>query len=431
MEIKKISDYRVIYYFCINIDELEKTLSYNYNIIKHKINFKGFRKGHVPIKVFQKFFNTDYLYNKVFEDLITQKYQEILKDKKMEIIGQPELIDLKPYPLDFTQPLSFGLDVNLVPKIDLCKYKGLEIIKKNFNIEEEVEKKIKQLLEQQYIFEDKKSNLLLELSDIAVFDFEGFINKKTFEGNRAENFYLEIGSGKFIPGFEESMIGMKIQEKKEINVTFPSDYHLQNLVNKKAIFNVCLKAIKIKKPVILSNKVVKKMNFKNVENIFELKKNIKKNLEIENNFKEQKYFKEQILNHIINNSYVDISRYFLDKIKEQEIENLKRKIMQEKITLEQYFISLNISQEKFEKNIEEKILNEFKWKILLKKIIEQEKLTVFETEVEQIKQEINKVDNKNIQVNKNNFSSSRIKSYLLEEKVFNFIISKAIIKNRY
>lgn len=430
MEIKKIGDECVIYSFFCGIDELKKHLSDNYEKIKTTITFKGFRKGHVPLKIFQKFFNTDLLYNKVIESLINEKYLAILKDLTFEFIGEPELIDVKPKIIDFNKPFLFSLKFYLKMKIQLCQYKGLIIYQNKLNISEiDIQDKINDLLDKKIIYQNKISNSFLELKDIAVCDFEGFIDGKAFENNKAKDFYLEIGSNTFIPGFEKAMLGMKIGETKQIDIVFPANYYIPNLSNKKTIFNVFLKFIKQKNNNVLNNEIIKYLKTSGINGIEELKSNIKQQIEFEYKLKNKQYIKDQILDQILKNSHIDISKDFLNKLKIEEIENLKQELKQKQITLDQYLVSLNLSLKELEQNIINQLSHKLKLEFLLREIIDQEKIVVSEEEIQTIYQKINYNYSNKINSKNKNYSLDQVKNYLLEEKVFDFIIKESIIKD--
>ena len=205
-------------------------------------NIPGFRKGKAPQAIVEKYYGKEIFYEDAFNEIASEEYEKSVEESKLEVVGRPQ-VDI--VTMEKGQDLVFTAVVAVKPEVELGKYKGIEIEKIEYNVKEsDIENNLKQM-------QEKNSRVIsvetpVENGNIAVIDFEGFVDGKAFEGGKAENYSLEIGSGSFIPGFEDQVIGMKIDEEKDINVKFPDEYFSKDLAGKDATFKVKLHEIKKK-----------------------------------------------------------------------------------------------------------------------------------------------------------------------------------------
>lgn len=428
MEIKKINDQKVQYFFEVSSKELETQLASAYEKIKPKVEIKGFRKGHVPRKIFENRFGKDNLYSDALENIVQTKYQEVLQKKDFESMGMPQVIDLDEKKLKDNQNFTFGLEFIVKPKVTLKKYLGLEITKDDLEVTDyEVEEKINSLLEKQTTLESKTQNDFLELTDIAIFDFEGFVDDKPFEGGTAKDFSLEIGSGQFVPGFEDQMLGMKQGQTKDINITFPSDYHQKSLVNQKAVFKVTLHQIKTKKIPQLTDNLVKSLKLVNASTVEELKNNTKQTLLAQKKHKEKENVEKQVIEQLVKNSELEIPQEIVSQEQIRLQKEFEAQLKQQNLTLEQYKQYLGIDDEKMEKEFSQQAQKNIEYQLIMEQVAAQEKLTISQEKIEQKYQNLSNHYKVPVNQIKQNLPEKNLKHSLLMGEALELVINKAVV----
>ena len=227
----------------IEAEKFENAIKKVYFQSAKYFNIPGFRKGKAPQHIVERYYGKEIFYEDAFNEVVPAEYEKALEENKIEAVSRPKIDVVK---MEKGQDLVFTAIVATKPEVELGKYKGIEIEKIEYTVEDEaVENEIKTMQEKNarlVTIEDRA----VEQGDITIIDFEGFVDGVAFEGGKAENHELEIGSGSFIPGFEDQIVGMKIDEEKDINVTFPKEYFSKDLAGKEAVFNVTLHEIKMK-----------------------------------------------------------------------------------------------------------------------------------------------------------------------------------------
>lgn len=262
----------------------------------------------------------------------------------------------------------------LKPEIKICDYKTIPV--KNYNSEitdEEVQKKIDFLFKHNPILESKEKDASLELGDIAIFDFQGYLNGQLFEGGSATNYTLEIGSNQFIPGFETGMIGLKRNEEKDINVCFPLDYEKKELAGKEVFFKVLIHDIKRKKDVVVNDELVQSMKFPNINNVSEFKKQIKEELEIQKKYETENKRREEILDFLVKNCNLKISQFLIDEEEKNLKKELEEELKSKKVSLKEYLKKMKLDETKFSQEMQTQALNKIKLNFLLDEIGTKEK----------------------------------------------------------
>jgi trigger factor len=275
----------------------------------------------------------------------------------------------------------------------------------------------------------KKNDLPLEIGDIAIFDFKGFLDGHSFDGGTAINHSLEIGSNKFIPGFETGMLGMKREEKRNIKVFFPENYDKKELASKEVVFQIFLREIKTPQKFVVTDEFIKNLRLPNIKTVDALKKSIKEHLE---NQKKSEYNKEvlqKVFEYLITNSNLIIPQHFVKK----EVENIKQQftfqLQEKKINLEQYLKMTNSNEEEYEKKTYEQALKNVQINFLLEEIIAKENIQVRPEEIEQRYEQISKNYKIPIDKLKENYSVENIKNGLSKIKASDFLITKVVFKD--
>jgi trigger factor len=431
MEIKKINDQKVQYFFEVSSKELETYLASAYEQIKPKVEIKGFRKGHVPRKLFENRFGKDNLYYDALENIVQMKYQEVLHKKNFESMGIPQLIHLDEQKFKDNQNFTFGLEFIVKPKVTLKKYLGLEIIKSTLEVKDfEVEEKINSLLEKQSTLEPKTPNASLELKDTAIFDFEGFIDGKHFDGGIAKDFSLVIGSGQFVPGFEDQMLGMKRGQIKYINITFPSDYHQKSLANQKSVFKVTLHQIKNKKLPQLTDNLVKSLKFANVSTVEELKNNIKQTLLSQKKQKDKENIEKQVIEELFKNSELQIPQEIIVQEQTRLQKEFEEQLKQQNLTSEQYKKYLGIDDKKMEIEFMQQAQKKLKYQLIMEQIASQEKITISQEKIEQKYQHLSNHYKVPVTQIKQTLTKKNLQHSLLMDAALELVINKVVVVNK-
>ena len=253
-------------------EEFEKAVERAYQKNKNRISIPGFRKGKVPRQMMEKMYGKEVFFDDAANMIIPDAYQKAFEECDEEIVSSPKIDVVQ---LEAGKPFIFTAEVALKPEVTLGEYKGVEVDKVSAEVtEEEIEEQIKKELEEQsrqVVVEGRP----VQDGDLTVIDFEGFVDGVAFEGGKGENYSLTIGSGSFIPGFEEQLIGKNVDEECEVNVTFPEEYHAADLAGKPAVFKCKIHEIKEKQVPALDADFADDAGFDSVE---EYKEDVKKNL---------------------------------------------------------------------------------------------------------------------------------------------------------
>ena len=229
--------------FTVSQDDFEKAVNKAYLKTKNNINVQGFRKGKAPRHIIEKKYGKGIFYDDALDIAVQEAYPAAVKDLDLDIIDSPK-IDVEKF--EEGQDLIFKAEVQVMPEVELPDYKGIEVVKTEMKVtDEDVEKKLKSVQEKNARIV-KALDRPVQKGDFLTIDYEGFVGDEQFEGGTAENQALEIGSNSFIPGFEDQLIGKSKGEEVTVNVTFPEEYHSENLKGKDAVFNVKIHEIKVK-----------------------------------------------------------------------------------------------------------------------------------------------------------------------------------------
>ncbi len=305
MVVEKLEHSRTKLTFDVTPEEFEKALDKAFVEENSKVSIQGFRKGKAPRSVFEKKYGVESLYATAIDVILNDKIQEAVKDENLvkDFIGQFEpLLEDK---VERNTNFKVSLVIDTYPEVKLGDYKGIEVAKKNLEVsDDEVEKAVKSMAAKDATMEAKAEQVIAK-NDFATFDFVGTVDGVEFPGGKADNYELQIGSGQFIPGFEDQMIGMKAEEVKDINVTFPENYGEASLAGKAAVFKVTVHEIKEQKLPEFTDEYVKTLN-KDANNYDELKALKRKDLESTKAISEKDRQTNELINKIIDNATVDM-----------------------------------------------------------------------------------------------------------------------------
>ena len=387
-------------------------------------NIPGFRKGKAPMNIVEKYYGPEIFYEDAFNDVATENYDEALKENNIEVVSRPE-VDIKQ--MEKGKDLIFTVVVQTKPEVELGKYKGIEIKKIEYTVEDkDIEHELEHMQEHNsrlITVEDRP----VEKGDIATIDFEGFVDGVAFDGGKAEGHDLEIGSGSFIPGFEDQIIGMKIDEEKDIVVTFPKEYFSKDLAGKEATFKVKLHEIKKKELPKLDDEFAKDVS--EFDTLDELKADIKAKLEKNNTQKAKYETEEAAVKAVCEKAKLDIPSGMIDMEVENMLKDFEQRLSYQGLNLEQYLKMVGKTEEEMKKEYEPQATEAIKSRLTLEAIKKAEKIEATEKEIAEKMEEMAKNYGKKVEEIQDN---ENLKSYLKEgiesEKVLEFIVKNAKIK---
>ena len=387
-------------------------------------NIPGFRKGKAPYQIVEKTYWAQIFYEDAFNEVAGLAYEEALKENKIEAVSKPE-IDL--VQIEKGKDLIFTAVVSTKPEVTLGKYKGIEIKKVEYNVsDEDVEHELGHMAEKNarlVSVEDRP----VESGDITVIDFEGFVDGKAFDGGKAENHELTIGSNTFIPGFEDQIIGMKLEEEKEINVKFPEEYFSANLAGKDAMFKVKLHEIKKKEMPEINDELAKDIS--EFDTIDELKKSIREKQEEQNKQRAKYETEDEVIKAVCDKAKVDIPNGMIELEIDRMAQDIETRLSYQGMKLEQYLSMMNKTMEDFRKENREQAENAVKSRLVLEAVEKDAKIEVTEEEISaKIKEMAENYGRKEEEVKDNPELVKYVGDSLKTEKTIDFLVENAKMK---
>lgn len=361
----------------ISKEEFQNAINKAFENKKSNIKMDGFRKGKVPKDVYFKKVGKESLYMDAIDIVLPDAYDKVMKNYKPIIDPKVEINKMD------EEGVEFKFIITTMPKVEIKKYKGLNIKKPEVKVtEEEIEHEMGHLVErftELVIKEDGE----VELGDVAVIDFEGFKDGTPFEGGKGENYSLEIGSNTFIPGFEDQVIKMKKGEEKEIKVTFPEDYHQEDLKGKDVTFKVKVHEIKEKKARDFDEEFFEDLGLEGVDSEEKLKEEIKENIKAAKEREAENNFIEEVLAKIAENTTVEIP----EELEEDEInhmmKNFEEQIKMQGMSLEVLYETTKSNEEKLREQMKEEAHKHVLYRMILETVKDKEKIEVTDKELEE------------------------------------------------
>jgi len=384
-------------------------------------NIPGFRKGKAPMNIVEKYYGAQIFYEDAFNEVATEAYDEALEANKIDAVSRP-VVDIKQ--MEKGKDVIFTAVVQTKPEVELGKYKGIEIPKVEYKVEEkDIEHELGHMQEHnsRLITVDDRA---LENGDIATIDFEGFVDGVAFDGGKAEGHELEIGSGSFIPGFEDQLVGMKIDEEREIKVTFPKEYFSKDLAGKEAMFKVKLHEIKRKELPELDDEFAKDVS--EFDTLAELKASIKEKIE-KNNEQRQKYETEDLaIKAVCGDVKVDIPSGMVEFEVENMMKDFEQRLSYQGLNLDQYLKMIGKTEEEMKKEYEPQAIEAIKSRLVLEAIIKAEKIEASEDEIKAKMEEMAKNYGKKVEeISENENLKRYLKEGIESEKALEFIVNNA------
>ena len=388
-------------------------------------NIPGFRKGKAPMNIVEKYYGKEIFYEDAFNEVVPEELEKAVEENKLEVVSRP---DIEVTQIGKGQDLIFTAVFQTKPEAELGKYKGVEIKKIEYKVtDEDVEHELGHMQEHNsrlISVEDRP----VEKGDIANINFEGFVDGVAFEGGKAENHDLEIGSNTFIPGFEDQIIGMKIEEEKDINVKFPDEYFSKELAGKDATFKVKVNEIKKKELPTLDDEFAKDVS--EFDTLKELKESIKEKQQKQNDERAKYETQDAVIKAVCENVKVDIPSGMIETETENMLKDMEQRLSYQGLKLDQYLQMMGKTREEMQKEYEPQAIEAIKSRLAIEAVIKAEKIEVADIDIdEKIKEMAKNYGRENDEeFLKNENVRNYIKQGLESEKAIEFLVENAKIK---
>lgn len=317
----------------VSAEQVDKGLDAAFQKVVKKVNVPGFRKGKMPRGMFEKRFGVESLYQDALDILLPEAYGNAIDETGIEPIDRPD-IDIEQ--MEKGKDLIFKATVQVKPEVKLGEYKGLEVEEKDTNVTDEDVQKELETLQNRHAELVVKEDTAAELGDTVVIDFEGFVDGEAFEGGKAENHSLELGSGSFIPGFEDQLVGVKAGESKDVEVTFPEEYHAAELAGKPAVFKVTVHEVKGKELPALDDEFAKDADDE-VETLDALKDKIKTRLVDSKKHEAEHHLRDSLVEKAAENAEVEIPEVMVTNEVNRMLQEFEQRLQMQGMNLDLYY----------------------------------------------------------------------------------------------
>ena len=360
-------------------EEVEKALQAAYLKERGKISLPGFRKGRVPRQMIEKMYGPEVFYDEAANRMISEAYAKAYDECELELVSQPKIEITQ---LEKGKEFIFTAEVAVKPEVKLGEYKGLKVDKVSTRVtQKEVDEEIDKERERNARTIDVTDRAVQDKDQITL-DFEGFVDGVAFEGGKASDYPLTIGSGAFIPGFEDQLIGANIDEEKEINVTFPEEYQAKELAGKAAVFKCTVHSIKAKELPELDDEFVSDVSEK-IETVDAYKAEVKAKIKERKENEGKQKREDQSVEQAVANAEMDIPEAMISFQSRQMVDDFARRIMQQGMTMEQYFQFTGLSEEKMMEEFKPEAEKRIRTRLTLEAIVAAENIEVSEERLDE------------------------------------------------
>ncbi len=410
--------------FEIEAAKFDEAINKVYKESAKYFNIPGFRKGKAPMAMVEKMYGPSIFYEDAFNEVVPEVYEKELKENNIEAVSKPDL-DIEQ--MEKGKDLKFTAIVQIKPEVKLGKYKGIQIKKIEYNVsDEDINHELGHMAE-------RNSRVVavegrpVEKGDITVIDFEGTVDGVKFEGGAAEGHELEIGSNTFIPGFEDQIIGMNVEEEKDIKVKFPEDYFSEELKGKDAVFKVKLHEIKKKELPEINDDFAKDTS--EFDTLEELKNSIKEKLEEENKSRAKYETEEELIKAVCKEVEIDIPSGMIDTELDNMVKEVETRLSYQGMNMEMYLNMIGKTMADFRKEGEDQAKEAVKTRLVLDQIVKEEKIEPAEEKINEKLEELSKTYGKKAEeLKENEYFMEYITKTLAQEQVISLLLENAKIK---
>ena len=359
-------------------EEVEKAIQAAYLKQRNKISVPGFRKGKVPRQMIEKMYGAEIFFDDAANKLVSENYPKAYDECELELVSQPQIEIVQ---LEKGKPFIFTAEVAVKPEVTLGEYKGLKVDKYSTRVtQKEVDEEIEKERERNARTVEVTDRAVMD-KDMVTLDFEGFVDGEAFEGGKAENYPLTIGSGAFIPGFEEQLVGAEIEKEVEVNVTFPEEYQSEALAGKAATFKCTVHTIKAKELPEVDDEFASEVSeCENLEDYrAEVKKNIKERKERDGKQKRE----DQAIEQAVANAEIDVPAAMIDTQVRQMVEEFAGRIQGQGLTMEQYFQFTGMTAEKMLEEMRPQAERRIRTRLVLEAVVKAENIEVSDERIDE------------------------------------------------
>lgn len=361
----------------VSAEEVEKALQAAYLKERSKISLPGFRKGKVPRQMIEKMYGPEVFYDEAANRMISEAYAKAYDESELEIASQPTIDIVQ---LEKGKPFIFTAEVAVKPEVKLGEYKGLKVDKYSTRVtQKEVDEEIEKVREQHARIVEVTDRAVADKDDVTL-DFEGFVDGVAFEGGKGTDYPLTIGSHSFIDTFEDQIIGMNIGDEKEINVTFPEEYHVDDLKGKPAMFKVSVKEIKEKQLPELNDEFAQDVS--DFDTIAEYKDDLKNKIADRKSREAKAKQEDEAIAKIIEDSKMDIPDAMVDTQVNRMVEDFAQRLQQQGLSVEQYFQYTGMTADKIMEEMKPEAVKRIQSRLVLEAVVKAENIETSEEDFE-------------------------------------------------
>lgn len=377
VKVENLEKSRVKLEITVDAEKFEEGMSRAFFKNAKYFSVPGFRKGKAPRARVEKYYGEHVLYEDAFNEIVPEIYADAIKENNIEAVANPEI--------DITQigngkELIFTAIVTIKPEVKLGKYKGVKVEKKEYPVsDEDVENTLKAMAEKNARIITCGDDKIVENGDTAVIDFEGFVDDVAFEGGKAENYSLEVGSHTFIPGFEDQLIGLKKGEEADVNVTFPEEYFSKELAGKPAVFKIKVNEIKTKEYPVMDDEFAKDVS--EFDTLKELKDDTRANLEEDNARRAKFEMEESAIATVVEKTEIDIPKAMLDAEVDEYVHDMEHRLEHQGISLDMYMQMTNSDILAVREQFTEKARKNIMTRLTLEAIFKAENIEITDEDV--------------------------------------------------
>ncbi|CRK84329.1 trigger factor [Neobacillus massiliamazoniensis] len=377
---EKLEGNRGVLTFEVSAEKVNEGLDSAFKKVVQKINVPGFRKGKMPRPMFEKRFGVESLYQDALDFIFPEAYFNAINEIGIDPIDQPENVDFDLDQMGKNKEFTFKATVQVKPEVKLGEYKGLEVGEFDTTVtDEDVQKEIETLQNRHAELVVKEEGAAV-IGDTVVIDFEGFVDGEAFEGGKAENYSLELGSGSFIPGFEEQLVGLAAGESKDVEVSFPEEYHAAELAGKPATFKVTVHEIKGKELPALDDEFAKDVDDE-VESLDALKQKIRTRLEDSKKHEGEHHVRDTVVEKAAANVEVEVPEVMVNNEVNRMLQEFEQRLQMQGMNLELYFQFSGQDENALREQMKEEAVNRVRVNLTLEAIANAEKLEATDEDV--------------------------------------------------
>lgn len=427
VKVEKIEGSKAKLDIVLTKEEFNEKYEKAFTKVLEDVEVKGFRKGKVPREMYLRRFGEGSILKEAIDIALNDTYYEAVESKKLQVVSQPE-IDVDFEHMGKDKPFKYTATVEVYPEVTLGKYFGVEVRRESDEVTvEEIDQYIERQLKNNSELEVVEGKPL-EKGETAIFDFTGYVDGKEFEGGKAENYSLEIGSGQFIPGFEDQMVGMNAEEEKDVNVTFPDEYQVKELAGKPAVFKVKLHEIKKRVLPELNDEFVKGLEIENVNTVEEYRKNVSETLGIDKKEANENKFTDDVLHAVCDDAKVEIPEAMVQNRLSQMISQIERQAKAYGITADQLLAFQGTNMEQYKEMMTPAAKRFVLESVVIEAVKKEAKVKLVKADYDKYYNGLAKEYNQTLEQITKNLPKEQVKDYFTTLKTIDLLKENAVLK---